>query len=115
DPSQKYVLKSMEKKSKTPFVLGVLLASFVLYFKSFLSSSESAAIAEDENADRHGDPEGDLREQEMAAATITPPPIPQPKPDEDAGLGSGSRLVEEFPDAYFFQVPNPERAFSFDL
>src|SRR5690606_32897846 len=67
DPSQKYVLKSMEKKSKTPFVLGVLLASFVLYFKSFLSSSESAAIAEDENADRHGDPEGDLREQEMAA------------------------------------------------
>src|SRR5690606_13712067 len=55
DPGQKYVLKSMDRKSRTPFAIGLLLASFVLYLKSFLSSSPSDVQAAEESKVREGD------------------------------------------------------------
>lgn len=36
DPAERYALKSMNRKSRTPVVLGLLLAGLVVYLKSFL-------------------------------------------------------------------------------
>ncbi|MFC6446610.1 calcium-binding protein [Shinella zoogloeoides] len=49
DPAERYALKSMERKSRTPMVLGLLLAGLVVYLKSFFTSH--ARPADDAAAD----------------------------------------------------------------
>lgn len=111
DPGQKYVLKSMDRKSRTPFAIGLLLASFVLYLKSFLSSSPSDVQAAEESKVREGDaPPG---KTEVTAEIIPLSTEPEREPDIPFELDLGGTLADYFSAASIYGAsPEP---FAFEL
>ncbi|MGO4916445.1 calcium-binding protein [Pseudogemmobacter sp. W21_MBD1_M6] len=50
DPAQKYVLKSQDAKSRSPYAIGIMLTAFVLYLKSMFPDTATRAFVEDEAA-----------------------------------------------------------------
>lgn len=110
DPAERYVLKSMERRSKAPLALGMALAGLVLYLKSvfFSASRAEAGPAAD------GPPEG---EAEPAAPTslalmMSNPAPAAPATGEAAAVpgGGGGRLMEALPPARFLAIEGPAMA-----
>ena len=106
EPAQRYALKSMDRKSRKPLALGLMLAGLVVYLKSFLAGSGRAA--ENDGPEPAGaeeiEPEPLPQEQELGLAAL---PVPFSPPEGAAGdepQGSGGRIVEEMPPARFMQV-----------
>ncbi len=58
DPSERYVLKGADRKSRTPFALALVLAGLVLYLRSFFESSARPAETAKEE-DRRAEEEGE--------------------------------------------------------
>jgi len=112
DLAQKFVLKSMDRQSKTPFALGMLLASLVLYFKSFLSSPGSAQPAEEGAPYREELPPS---EPEVTAEIIPLPVERKPEPEEPFELDTSSTVLDDFSAAAFYGISPEPFEFEMDL
>lgn len=108
-PAQRYALKSMDRKSRTPLALGLMLAGLVVYLKSFLvgGSHATEGSAPEPAAAGEIDPEPSPQERELALAAMSPPFSPPESAAGDAPHGSGGRIVEEMPPARFMQIESP--------
>lgn len=83
DPAAKYVLKSMDKHSKAPFGLVMLLTSIVLYLRSFLAPEQNFGFAEEAQVPPKGAEEPE-EEIEAEADTADLPMPESQKPESDA-------------------------------
>jgi RTX toxins and related Ca2+-binding proteins len=52
DPARRYLHRDLERKTQTPFTIGMILMSLVLYLKSFLNDSESEQMLQEEHIDQ---------------------------------------------------------------
>mgnify|MGYP007060992281 CR=1 FL=1 len=70
DPAQRYLLKSMDKKSRTPLAISLLMAGLVVYLKSFFTGGSQAADGDGPRPAEAGkiDPEPSPQEQALALA-----------------------------------------------
>jgi len=99
DPGQKYLHSDLDRKTQTPFAIGMILMSFALYLKSFLGGSEPERVAQDEHAEESqgdADPMGGY-----IAADIIELPV-QPKGSAGQVVEHVPMLSEEFPSGIFY-------------
>lgn len=82
DPAQRYALKSMDRKSRTPVVLGLLLAGLVVYLKSFFAGN--AQPQKEEQTDSKGEGETDTPPKEEGPID----PVLAVDRDVPAGVGN---------------------------
>lgn len=117
DPAQRYLLKSMDKKSRTPLAISLLMAGLVVYLKSFFTGGSQAADGDGPRPAEAGkiDPEPSPQEQALALAALPAPPSPSEADAGDAAHGSGGRIVEELPWARFMQVESPQMGASIEI
>ena len=108
DPAQRYLLKSMDKKSRTPLAISLLMASVILYLKSIFSPQ--AQPAEEADAVPDAEPEGSAQPL-IQAAQMMLTAAPAPTAVADAALsappGSGRKLVDEQLPVEFMLIESP--------
>jgi Ca2+-binding RTX toxin-like protein len=112
DPAQRYVLKDAEKKSKTPYAVGLFLTGMALYLKSIFPS-----LAEPEKARPAGEdePEG-AAEPTMAQAEALEFALDQQSvgtvPQGEGPKGSGGDIIRPLPPVEFMMIDSPKIEFT---
>ena len=108
DPAQRYELKNEERRSRTPYAIGLLLTGIALYLKSMMplfSRQEGEGAASSQEPESAPEPQ----------MTLLPAPeaAPQEPSKEDAEaekafpVGSGEQLFELTPPMTFLTVDSP--------
>lgn len=108
DPSERYVLKGADRKSRTPFTLGLILAGLVLYLRSFFESS--ARPAEEGREDRERvEKEGEAPSSDTPQDLVLPVDHELSSPDhypQESDLPNDERFLQGLarPDGVTFDM-----------
>jgi Ca2+-binding RTX toxin-like protein len=106
DPAQRYTLKNTEKKSKTPYILGLMFTSLLVYLKSMFPSLGQ----QDEDAEAAAATDAtDMVPETLSVAEQLPPGL-DPEPTGTTppqAVGSGRALVELQAPAEFMLIESP--------
>lgn len=109
DPSQRYVLKNADKKSKAPAIISAFLLGLIIYLKSAITLNSQAH--EDEvspmEPDNEINPEQDLAQVDMASMMPLQRNAAEKPEDNSELLGSASRIMDIFPSHNFNMIETP--------
>jgi len=117
DPAQRYVLKSMDRKSKAPFAVGLMLTGLFVYLKSMFPSfarrDETTEPLSDEETNAAAAEEPLLAIQQ-SMPELDPEPVGTTPTPGGFGAGSGRGLVDLMPPAEFMLIESPEVSLAFE-
>jgi Ca2+-binding RTX toxin-like protein len=112
DPAQRYVLKDAEKKSKTPYAVGLFLTGMALYLKSIFPSlgepEGGKPAAQDEPK---GTAEPRMAQAEALDAALDPQPVGT-VPEGEGPMGSGGNIIQPLPPMAFMMIDSPKIEFA---
>jgi len=112
DPAQRYLHSDMDRKTQTPFAIGMVLMSFVLYLKSFLNESKTETGAgEDPGEESQGDVDPF---HGLVAGDVTELPL-QPQGSAGGVVESLGMLSEEFSPGIFYETSLVAASYELDL
>ena len=102
ESAQKFTLSDTNRKTQTPFAVGMILMSFVLYLKSFLTGSEPEMHAGREKSGEESQGDADPIAGQMGAEIIELP-VQQPKGSIGQVVEQVPMLTDEFSPAIFYE------------
>lgn len=92
DPTLRFVFKSMDKRSKTPYAIAILLLAFMVYLRAFLTTQ---TYVEEEKPKRPlDDPEGELPKRELEFELLAAEDEER-QVTQSIDVTEGERIVEE--------------------
>lgn len=113
ESAKKYMLSDMDRKTQTPFAVGMILMSFVLYLKSFLTGSDPEMQAAREKSGEESQGDADPIAGQMGAEIIELP-VQQLQGSAGQVVEQVPMLTDEFSPAIFYESAFGPAAYELD-